>query len=101
MRNRRADKLVQQLPDALTMMAGSLRAGASLQIALDMVVKESPAPISQEFSLLLREQRLGLALEDSLRGMGGRLHIEEVDLFVSAMTIAKEVGAISRRSWSA
>ncbi|KAB0584609.1 hypothetical protein F7Q92_03615 [Ideonella dechloratans] len=92
MRNRRADKLVQQLPDALTMMAGSLRAGASLQIALDMVVKESPAPISQEFSLLLREQRLGLALEDSLRGMGGRLHIEEVDLFVSAMTIAKEVG---------
>lgn len=92
MRNRRADKLVQQLPDALTMMAGSLRAGASLQIALDMVVKESPAPISQEFSLLLREQRLGLALEDSLRGMGERLHIEEVDLFVSAMTIAKEVG---------
>jgi len=92
MRNRRSDKLVQQLPDALTMMAGSLRAGASLQIALDMVVKESPAPISQEFSLLLREQRLGLALEDSLRGMGERLHIEEVDLFVSAMTIAKEVG---------
>jgi tight adherence protein B len=92
MRNRRSEKLVQQLPDALTMMAGSLRAGASLQIALDMVVKESPAPISQEFSLLLREQRLGLALEDSLRGMGERLRIEEVDLFVSAMTIAKEVG---------
>jgi tight adherence protein B len=98
MRNRRSEKLVQQLPDALTMMAGSLRAGASLQIALDMVVKESPAPISQEFSLLLREQRLGLALEDSLRGMGERLRIEEVDLFVSAMTIAKEVGATSRRS---
>lgn len=92
MRSRRLARLVLQLPDALTMMAGSLRAGASLQQALDMAVKESPAPISQEFSLLLREQRLGLALEDSLRGMAQRLKIEDIDLFVSAMTIAKEVG---------
>ncbi|MEK8031092.1 type II secretion system F family protein [Ideonella sp. DXS29W] len=92
MRNRRAAKLVLQLPDGLTMMAGSLRAGASLQGALDLVVKENPAPLSQEFSLLLREQRLGLALEDSLRGMGARLNIEDIDLFVSALTIAKEVG---------
>lgn len=92
MRSRRLNKLVLQLPDALTMMAGSLRAGASLQQALDMVVKENPAPISQEFSLLLREQRLGLALEDSLRGMAQRLQVEDVELFVSAMSIAKEVG---------
>jgi tight adherence protein B len=74
------------------MMSGSLRAGASLQMSLDMVVKEAPAPLSQEFSILLREQRLGLALEDSLRAMAERLRIEEVDLFVSALTIAKEVG---------
>lgn len=92
LRNRRLSKLVLQLPDVLTMMAGSMRAGASLQQALDMVVKENPAPISQEFSILLREQRLGLALEDSLRGMAQRLKIEDFDLFVSAMTIAKEVG---------
>jgi len=92
MRNRRMGKLVLQMPDSLTMMGGSLRAGASLQQALDMVVKESPAPISQEFSLLLREQRLGLALEDSLRGMAQRLKVEDIELFVSAMSIAKEVG---------
>ncbi|MFO1337608.1 MAG: type II secretion system F family protein [Burkholderiaceae bacterium] len=92
LRNRRLGKLVLQLPDALTMMAGSMRAGASLQQALDMVVKENPAPISQEFSILLREQRLGLALEDSLRGMAQRLKVEDVELFVSAMSIAKEVG---------
>jgi len=92
MRHRRSMRLVQQLPDGLTMMAGSLRAGASLQNALDMVVRESPAPLSQEFSLLLREQRLGLALEDSLRGLGQRLKMEDIDLFVAALTIAKEVG---------
>lgn len=92
MRKRRLAALVLQLPDGLTMMAGSLRAGASLQNALDMVVQENPAPLSQEFSILLREQRLGLSLEDSLRGMGQRLKTEEIDLFVSAMSIAREVG---------
>ncbi len=92
MRRRRRARLTVQLPDGLNMMSGSLRAGASLQMALGMVVNEAPAPLCQEFSLLLREQRLGLALEDSLRGMSQRLDMEEVDLFVSALTIAKEVG---------
>jgi len=92
LRNRRRERLIQQLPDGLAMMSGSLRAGAGLQAALGMVVHEMKPPLSQEFSLLLREQRLGLALEDSLRGMADRLVLEEVDLFVSALTIAKEVG---------
>jgi len=92
LRNRRRDRLIQQLPDGLAMMSGSLRAGAGLQAALGLVVREMKAPLSQEFSLLLREQRLGLALEDSLRGMAERLVLEEIDLFVSAVTIAKEVG---------
>lgn len=92
LRRRRMDRLVLQLPDGLTMMAGAMRAGAGLQAALELVVKESPAPLAQEFSVLLREQRLGLPLEESLRGLGARLQLEEVALFVSALTIAKEVG---------
>jgi tight adherence protein B len=92
MRRRRLFRLVEQLPDALTMLAGSLRAGGSLQMAMELVVHESPAPLSQEFSVILREQRLGMSLEDSLDGMSKRLHIEDVELFVSAMTIAKDVG---------
>ena len=92
MRRRRSARLLAQLPDALTMLSGALRAGSSLQLALDLVVNESAAPLSQEFSVLLREQRLGLSLEDSLDGMAKRLPIEDIELFVSAMTIAKEVG---------
>lgn len=92
LRKRRLDKLIQQLPDGLTMMSGSLKAGAGLNSALDMVVSEIGSPLSQEFSMLLREQRLGLALEDSLRGLAQRVPSEEIDLFVSALTISKEVG---------
>jgi tight adherence protein B len=73
-------------------LASSLRAGTSLQIALDIAIRETPAPLSQELSVVVREQRLGLALEDSLETMAARLKLEEVELVVSAMTIARDVG---------
>lgn len=92
MRARRRQKIIDQMPDALAMLAGSLRAGASVQMALSMVVNETPAPLSQELSMVLREQRLGMTLEDSLDSLDKRLQVEDIALFVSAMIIAKEVG---------
>jgi tight adherence protein B len=85
-------KIVAQLPDVLLMLGSSLRAGTSLQIAMDIAIRETPAPLSQELGVVVREQRLGLALEDALESMGARLKLEEVDLVVAAMTIARDVG---------
>lgn len=92
MRSRRQQKMVAQMPDALTMLAGSLRAGSSLQSALTMVVNESQAPLSQEFSMVLREHRLGLPLQDSLARLAQRFEVEDMALFASAVTMAREVG---------
>ncbi|HKT73555.1 MAG TPA: type II secretion system F family protein [Steroidobacteraceae bacterium] len=89
---RRRLKIVAQLPDSLLMLASSLRAGTSLQIALDVAIRETPAPLSQELGVVVREQRLGLALEDALDTLAARLRMEEVDLVVAAMTIARDVG---------
>lgn len=89
---RRRAKIVLQLPDVLLMLGSSLRAGTSLQIALDIAIRETPAPLSQELGVVVREQRLGLALEDSLETMAARLKLEEVELVVSALTIARDVG---------
>jgi tight adherence protein B len=89
---RRRLKIVAQLPDVLLMLGSSLRAGTSLQIAMDIAIRETPVPLSQELGVVVREQRLGLALEDALESMATRLKLEEVDLVVSAMTIARDVG---------
>jgi tight adherence protein B len=89
---RRRTKIVAQLPDVLLMLGSSLRAGTSLQIALDVAIRETPAPLSQELGVVVREQRLGLALEDALETMATRLKMEEIDLVVAAMTIARDVG---------
>lgn len=92
LRARRLRRFEEQLPDALTMLSGALRAGLSLRSAIGQLVIEAPAPLGQEFSLLLREQRLGATLEQSLNGMARRIPTSTTILTVSAMRIASETG---------
>lgn len=92
MRKRRQFKFEEQLPDALMMLAGGMRAGAGLSSALNQLVAEARAPLAQEFSLMLREQRLGVTLEQSLNNLGRRMPTQTTTLVVSAMRIAVETG---------
>jgi len=92
MRKRRLAKIEKQLPDALIMISGSLAAGGSLNAALDSVVRDQSPPISQEFMLFTREQRIGLEFEKSLRNMERRIPVADFLMFTSAMKISREVG---------
>jgi tight adherence protein B len=92
LRQRRLRRFEEQLPDALTMLSGALRAGLSLRSAISQLVIEAPAPLGQEFTLLLREQRLGATLEQSLNGLALRIPTATTLLTVSAMRIASETG---------
>jgi len=91
-RKRRLKKFQQQLPDALAMISGSLRAGASLSIAIDSMLTEMEAPISQEFELFQREQKLGADFETAIKHMEQRVDLVDFQLVVSALRISREVG---------
>ncbi len=91
-RKRRFKAFEKQLPDALTMIAGALKAGASINMALESLVKEQPPPLSQEFQLFLREQRIGVDFGRSLQNMEQRLPIPDFQMFASALRIAREIG---------
>ena len=92
MRKKRLRRFEQQLPDGLVMISGAMRAGASLNIALESLVKEQPAPLSQEFELFLKEQRLGVDFEESLKKMEQRIPIPDFSMLVTALLINREVG---------
>jgi tight adherence protein B len=92
MKKKRLEKIEKQLPDALIMISGSLAAGGSLAMALDAVVKGQPAPISQEFMLFTREQRIGVEFDKSLRNMERRIPNQDFIMFTSALKISREVG---------
>lgn len=90
---RRLRSFEQQLPDALMMITGALRAGASLPIALDSVASEAKPPISQEFDLLLREMRLGVDFSVALESMERRVPLQDLGLVTAGMSLSREVGA--------
>lgn len=90
---RRLNRFEQQLPDALLMISGALRAGASLTIALDSVASEGDAPISQEFELMLREMRLGLDMGVALERLEKRVPLQDLAMVTAGMALSREVGA--------
>lgn len=92
MRKHRLRRFEEQLPDALMMLAGGLRAGAGLNSAIKQLVAEAQAPLMQEFALTLREQRLGLSFEQSLNHLARRVPTPSTTLVVSAMRVASETG---------
>jgi tight adherence protein B len=92
LRKRRFKQFEMQLPDALLMVSGALRAGASLTVAMEGMVKEQRPPLAQEFSLMLREQRLGVDFDTALRNMEKRLPIPDFIMVVAGMRISREVG---------
>jgi len=81
-----------QLIDGLNLVANAMRAGQSLAQALRLIVREMDPPISQEFSILLREFRLGTPMDDCLRNMDKRVGSKELSLVVSAIIICKYTG---------
>lgn len=92
MKNKRSDKFVGQLPDALAAMSSALRSGMNLVKTLQQVVKNQPNPLAQEFAQVLVEYRVGTDLNESLDGMAARIDRQEVVLMNSAIKISRAVG---------
>ena len=92
LKQRRIDKIQQQLPDGLMMVSGSMRAGLGFTAALESLARDTDPPLAQEFALVLREQRMGVKLEDALLHFNDRVPVQDVTLFVSAVNISREVG---------
>ncbi|MHB8419016.1 MAG: type II secretion system F family protein [Myxococcales bacterium] len=91
-RKARIEKFNKQLVETLQQMSGALKAGLTFQQAMEQVAKESPPPLSQEFSLTIRELKLGLPLDEALVNMAKRVGSEDLDLTVTSTNIAKQLG---------
>lgn len=88
----RKKKFSEALPDALAQIAGSMRSGSTFTSSLELMVNETKGPISQEFGLLLKEQKIGISQEDAFENLGERVNLEDVDLIITAALIARDVG---------
>jgi tight adherence protein B len=90
--SKRADRLREQLPDVLTIMASSLRAGHSFLQSLDTTAKEIAQPAAAEFQRVVAEIRLGRPAEDALESLAERVGSADFKWAVLAVNIQREVG---------
>ena len=89
---KRTKAFCAQLPDALSLVASSLSAGHTFLRAVQMMCEESPPPLSEEFSRLVAETRLGDNVTEALSRMALRLQIRDLDMVVQAIRIQQTVG---------
>ena len=89
---KRSKAFGDQLPDMLSMLVGSLRAGYGLLHAITTVEDEMPDPISTEFGRVVRETALGYSIGDALDHLVERVDNDDLSLIVTAIHVQNEVG---------
>lgn len=91
-KNDKKKKINEQLPEALSILSNGLRAGFSFNQSMAIVAKEIQSPIKEEFSKIVRDNSLGMTLEQSLDDFAKRNDDKDIDMLVSALIIQKKVG---------
>lgn len=92
-RNRREHKVLAALPDAVELVARSLRSGASVVQALDDVSSSVTGPLGVAFARVVADTRRGASLSRALQRLVTRSPHSEVRVVVVALTLASESGA--------
>ncbi len=91
-RRARLDSIDDQLVDALRLMSNGLKAGLSLQQALELAVRETKPPIADELARVVKEIHLGRLMDDALRRFAERVPLEDVRIVVDSILTLRETG---------
>ncbi len=82
----------RQLPDVLSTIASTLRAGHGLRPAIRAIADDGSPPASEEFSRVLGEERLGRPLDEALTGMCERIGSPDLEYVATAVNVQSQVG---------
>ena len=88
----RLNSFNKQLPDTITLLSNSLRAGSSFLQSIELVSRESPGPMGPEMGRVVREVNLGLSMEEALSNLVRRIKSDDLDLMVTAIGVQQQVG---------
>jgi tight adherence protein B len=91
-RHQRLGKFENQMPDAMDLLARSLRAGHSMADGLRLIGEEMAEPIAAEFQRCYRQQELGVSLETTLEELTVRVPNSDLRFFVNAVVLQRQTG---------
>jgi tight adherence protein B len=88
----RLKKFEKQLPEALGLMARSLKAGHSFPSGMQMVADEMANPIGLEFFKTFKEYNYGMDFNDVMMNLYKRNQLRDLKFFITAILIQRETG---------
>lgn len=91
-RSKRISMFEEQLPDALDIIARSLKAGHPTQIAISLAARECLDPIGSEFGYASDEIRHGLDITAALRNMSDRVGLPDLIFVEAAIAVQSQSG---------
>lgn len=91
-KRRRIEAFEEGFPEAIDLLARSIRAGHAFATGLKVVAEEAQDPVKSEFRHVFEEQKFGLPLEESLLGLGDRIDLVDIRIFVTAILVQRDVG---------
>jgi tight adherence protein B len=91
-KRQRMRKFERQLPDALDLVARSLRAGHAFSGGLQMVADEFDDPLGTEFQRTIAQINLGVGVEQALKNLADRVDCADLKFFAVSVIIQRESG---------
>jgi tight adherence protein B len=89
---KRRQKLLDQFPDALSMIVRAVRVGLPVAEAIRIVALKSPEPIGTEFTRVAGEINVGMPMDEALKQMSSRTGVAEYRFFATALALQAQTG---------
>ena len=91
-KRKRTQTFEKQFPDALELIARSLRAGHAFSSGMKLVTENFGNPLGTEFSTMLEEINFGITIADALKNLARRVDCYELKYFVVSVLLQRESG---------
>jgi tight adherence protein B len=89
---KRLKNFTARFPDAIELLVRGLKSGLPVSETLNVVAKELPGPVGEEFKMVTEKIRIGKSMEDALQDTADRLGTAEFQFFVITLAIQRETG---------
>lgn len=89
---RTLEKCKRQWPDACVLTANGLRAGLSLQQAIELAASDAPVPIREELQQVVADIALGQGVEEAICRLEKRMPCEQVAVVSHAVSVLQTTG---------